>query len=506
MTLENSLVLGRYRVLWLVDQKKLVRSYIARDQSSEAFGSPVLIKQFLHDLGDQQSAPVRALFDELGALTDLRHSGVVSLLEFGMVDKCLVTAAAYLPGVDLQVLCEHFSREKQPFPPRLAIYIARRVLDTLHYCHTRASRPYLHGRITLRSIHLPGSGEPQIMDFGLARLEEAAAEVESHLGFFQTRMSFSAPEITRGSAPTLQGDTYSVALLLYRLLAGNNPFRGSSIPETLQRVLQLTPSALIVPHWSGEAQLNAILGRALSKEPGARHASAEELSQALAPLQEGAPGELAEELAALVRRLSTADWRQIAKLTPIERKSRPPLDEGLSRAPAQELRVAGFRESRAPAFVSGLLTDKPRSASEHTLRDRQQARERRQRARRLAMLPGVFLPAAAIIVGLFLGRLGQSTSSPGASAAAAAPAPAQLSSGSLTELRAQLHECGGGLRFEPRANVQLDFGKSGELSEVRVNPASLVQTRVGSCLLRRVWEAGVGAPAALSLVIPLDQL
>jgi serine/threonine protein kinase len=504
MSLENSLVLGRYRVLWLVDQKKKVRSYIARDQSSEAFGSPVLIKQYLHDLGDQESPPVRALCDELGALTELRHSGVVSLLEYGMVDQGLVTAAAYLPGVDLHVLCEHFSREKVPFPPRLAIYIARRVLDTLHYCHTRASRPYLHGRITLSSIHLPSSGEPQIMDFGLARLEEAAAEVEAHLGFFQTRMSFSAPEITRGSAPTLQGDTYSVALLLYRLLAGNNPFRGSSIPETLQRVLQLTPSALLVPGWSGEGKLNAILARALSKEPGARHASAEELSQALAPLQEGAAGEVAEELAALVRRISTADWRQIAKLTP-DRKSRPPLDEGQSRAPAQDMRGAALRESRAPAFVSGLLTDQPRSVIEQTSRDRQQARERRQRARRLAMLPGVFLPAAAIIVGLFLGRLGQGTNSQGASAPAALPA-AQLSSGSLTELRAQLHDCGGGLRFEPRANVQLDFGSSGELSEVRVNPASLVQTRVGSCLLRRVWEAGVGAPAALSLVIPLDQL
>jgi serine/threonine protein kinase len=149
--LENSLVLDRYRVLWRVDQKRLIESYIARDESSEAFGSLVLIKRFLHDLGDQQSPLAQALFDELGALTELRHSGVVSLLEYGVPERCLVTASPYVPGVDLGTLCEHLLREKQAFPPRLALNNARPVLDTLHYCHTR-SRPSEHPRHTLTAI------------------------------------------------------------------------------------------------------------------------------------------------------------------------------------------------------------------------------------------------------------------------------------------------------------------------------------------------------------------
>ena len=77
MSLENSLVLGRYRVLWLVDQKKLSRSYIARDESEEAFGAPIVIKQFMHDLGDQDAPAMHALRDEMTALGHLRPLGVI---------------------------------------------------------------------------------------------------------------------------------------------------------------------------------------------------------------------------------------------------------------------------------------------------------------------------------------------------------------------------------------------------------------------------------------------
>ena len=117
VSLENSLVLGRYRVLWLVDQKKLAKTYIARDEAEDAFGTPVLVKQFLHDLGDQESPGVRTLFDELTTLTHLRHTGVVSLLNYGVVEDHLVTASSHLPGAALPQLCEHFARRQRPFPP-----------------------------------------------------------------------------------------------------------------------------------------------------------------------------------------------------------------------------------------------------------------------------------------------------------------------------------------------------------------------------------------------------
>lgn len=511
MSLENSLILGRYRVLWLLDQKKLAKSYIARDESEDAYGTPILIKQYMHDLGDRESPLVHALRDEMSALMHLRHAGVVSLLNYGVVEDRLVTASSHLPGASLAQLCEYFGRKQRPFPPHLAVYIVRRLLQTLHHCHTREARGFVHGRITLGCIHVPLSGEPQITDFGLASLEDVAAEAESQLGFFQTRMSFAAPEVTRGETPTPRGDTYSLALLLYRLLTGSNPFRGRSIPETLQRVLQLTPAPLVMPEWEHCQQVNVILARALSKDPSARHQSCLELSDDLSTVQIGTYDALAESLGTLVRTNHSADWRQVARLTSPARKSGAPrsLGEGHRMGESHRLAAALPLDS-APAFASGLVTQKPISVTEHTardVRDREQKRAARRRRRRLAMLPTVLLPAAAIILGLFLGRLGGAGSVP-----ARVPQPAltatndQLVSGSVALLQAHLRECSDASeRREAGSKVELEFGPRGQLAEVRLRPSSLAQTRLGACMLKRVWDTGVSAPAAMSLVIPLGE-
>ena len=164
----------------------------------------------------------------------------------------------------------------------------------------------------------------------------------------------------------------------------------------------------------------------------------------------------------------------------------------------------------APAFASGLVTQKPISVTEHTagdVRDREQKRAARRRRRRLAMLPTVLLPAAAIILGLFLGRLGGAGSIPARTPQLALTATSdQLVSGSVALLQAHLRECSDSSEHrEAGSKVELEFGPRGQLAEVRLRPSSLAQTRLGACMLKRVWDTGVSAPAAMSLVIPLGE-
>src|SRR5690349_8989270 len=110
MSLEKSLILGRYRVLWTVESKKLIKTYIARDEHRDGLGAPVLVRHYLHDLGDKDSQPATALFAELSRLTHIRQPGVVSLLDYGTVGQCLVTAHSHMPGMPLTQLCEVYSK------------------------------------------------------------------------------------------------------------------------------------------------------------------------------------------------------------------------------------------------------------------------------------------------------------------------------------------------------------------------------------------------------------
>lgn len=501
MGLEHSLVLGRYRVLWPLEQQRLVKSYIARDEHRDGSGAPVLLKHFRHDIGDEESPAARALFDDLARLTHLRHPGVVALLDFGAVDHTLITVHSQRQGVDLATFCDHFERRERPFPPRLALYVARCVARTLAECH---SEGIVHGRITLAAVYLPRTGEPQISDFSLAGVEDVASQVDSELGFFQTRMSYSAPEVTRGESPSARGDLYSVALLLYRLLAGNNPFRGRSVPETLQRVMRLEPAELLIPEWEGCGALNEILRRALDKDPTRRYADCAELEADLAKLQGPPDAIVAQELRSLIREHFSADWAQIARLT--RRRSLPPTASGPTDASGARASIS----SRAPAFASGLITQQPVSVSEHTL---QNAREghaerapvRRPRRRLERLSPGILVPALAITCGLLLGRLLRPPPPGVASASESAPAPVQLSDGSIDALKARLDACTPQQpgTSEPPRRVELEFESNGSLSAVRLDPESSGRTRFGACLLASAWEAKPVAPGALSLVIPV---
>lgn len=510
MGLENRLVLDRYRVLWRLEHKNLVKTYLARDEQSEAPGTPVVVKQYLHDLGDPKRDVCRAFYDELDALKGLQHPGVVTTLDYGMTEGSLTVVQEYVRGACLSEICQHFERQEKPFPPRFAVFLARRILSDLADCRVgRDATPVVHGRITLSAVYVQRSGQPKLADFGLASLEDVASEGEAQLGFFRTRMSFSAPEITRGEAPSRAGDAYSVALLLYRLLTGQNPFRGQSIPETVNLVMQHRPGALKIASWPENERASMVLLKALDKDPAQRFTSPEELLAALRGLQPESDESVAAELAKIVEVNVAADWEQIARLT---RQVR------LSRHPRPSHALSYLVESNSPAFVSGLVTQQPNFVSEHSARDLEQMRSKRRRSR-WGAIPTVVLPAAAITLGLFLGRVNWQGEAPplvaspaGASQRAAAPntleepaAAPPPAGASLGSLRAELRECL--LREAPearRATVELDYDPRGLLEAVRLSPHELASTRAGACLLRTAWDQSIAGAGQVSVVIPVS--
>src|SRR5688572_5003679 len=138
MGLENRVVLGRYKVLWRLEHKNLVKTYLARDEQSESPGSPVVIKQYLHDLGDPKRDTSVAFYSELKALKALSHPGVVQTLDFGTLDNTLVVALEYVRGATLNAICQHYERQEQSIPPRFAVFIARRILADLSDCRLGA--------------------------------------------------------------------------------------------------------------------------------------------------------------------------------------------------------------------------------------------------------------------------------------------------------------------------------------------------------------------------------
>jgi hypothetical protein len=253
----------------------------------------------------------------------------------------------------------------------------------------------------------------------------------------------------------------------------------------------------LLPQWKSCREANRVLARALDKEPARRFADCLELSAALKGLSAESDERCRDELAALARRHGTGDWAQLAKLGRSTRRSAPPS----SGRDVERLLPAVSHESKAPAFVSGLVTEQPRSVSEHTAGEQ---RERlRQQRRRQMVLPTVLIPAIAIIFGLFLGRIGGTRASVARSAAGAEATP-PLVNALVEDLRSRLQRCGPDRSgASSRREVELEFAGSGELTGVRLEPRELSHSRLGACMLETAWEAGLRAPGAMSVRIPL---
>jgi serine/threonine protein kinase len=494
MSLEESLVLGRYRVLLPLDERKLVKAYLARDEQGDGSDTPILIKHFLLDLTARRSTEVSQLLEELSALEQLRSPGVVRLLGHGTLEGRLLTAQALLPGISLLALCDSFEQKQARFPTHLAVYIVRRLLLTMQSCHTHPGRAFVHGRINLGCVHLPRVGEPQISDLCLARLADAAAEAESVLGFFLTRISYVAPEVPGDGLATAQNDTYSLGLILYRLLSGKNPFRGRTAGETLQRVLKQPPTPLEVPGWEHCEEANAILMRALAKDPEQRYQSCQILYDALGVLQVDSDEHLAAELSRVIHE-NGSDWGRVTLLPDSVRRARPRRS-----LPAERLPLARYFESAKPAFASGLISEQPRSVSQHTRSD-QQARDERN-LRPFGLIAGVLAGAAATLAILFFGDLGATrVQGAGVRQAAAGSEPRAKATG--IESGPRLRSCGERFGRGSAVQAELEFDELGKLTAVRLRPPELTNTQLGACLLSAIWDTSTTVPGTKSLVIDL---
>ena len=171
------------------------------------------------------------------------------------------------------------------------------VLGGLGHSHAAG---IVHRDIKPSNIMLTPRGEAKVMDFGIAR---AAAETTSDLTGTATVIGtahYLSPEQARGERVDQRSDLYSTGRLLYELLLGRPPFLGdSSVSVAYQHVRELAvPPSEVDPTLSPD--IDAVVARALAKDPADRYQSAEEMaadiSRVLAglPVQAGQPSERTE--------------------------------------------------------------------------------------------------------------------------------------------------------------------------------------------------------------------
>ncbi|HBY63026.1 MAG TPA: hypothetical protein DEH78_24660 [Solibacterales bacterium] len=275
---------GRYRALEKIGEGGMGSVYLG--QRLEDFSQRVAIKVLLHGIGHQETR--RRFLAERQVLAKLQHPGIVQLIDGGVTDDGVpFIVTDYVEGEPLDVYCD---RARLSIRERVQLMVL--VLEAVEYAHQRL---LAHCDLKFANVLVTADGRPRLLDFGVAKLLDPSrygvTDAATQAALRPFTPEFASPEQLRGEELGVSTDIYSAGIMLYRLLTSVHPFE-----DLLHQPLALLRATLEAPperpgarRQGLDADLDAIVLKALRKEPEGRFRTAAEFAAELRAWLEGRP-------------------------------------------------------------------------------------------------------------------------------------------------------------------------------------------------------------------------
>jgi beta-lactam-binding protein with PASTA domain/predicted Ser/Thr protein kinase len=262
---ENQVFDGRYRVLTKIGSGGMADVWCAEDTHLQR---RVALK-VLHNRFAQDHEFVERFRREAESAAGLQHPNVVGVFDRGDVDGTYYIAMEYLEGRSLKELID------AGLTPAESVGIVRQILEAARFAHRHG---IIHRDLKPQNVIVDGEGKATVTDFGIAR---AGVSEITQTGSVMGTAHYLSPEQAQGLEVTAASDLYSIGVILYECLTGRVPFEAdSAVAIALKQVSQAPrrPSALN-PEVS--PALDAVVMRALEKDPARRFKDADAFIHAL---------------------------------------------------------------------------------------------------------------------------------------------------------------------------------------------------------------------------------
>ena len=267
---------GQYELLQRVGKGSFGTVWKARDTRLDCI---VAIK--IPRFGQLHAEDAERFLKEAQAAAQLQHPNIVHVREVELDEETSYIASDFIEGTPLdEVLAE------QRFGPREAAQLCAKIAGALHYAHERG---VVHRDLKPSNVMIDASGEPHLMDFGLAKRE--AGEVTMTLdGQIIGTPAYMSPEQAKGGGHRADRrcDVYSLGVLLYEMLTGEQPFRGN-IRMLLKQVAEDAPPPPRKLDSHIPRDLETICLKCMEKLPEQRFPTAEAVAEELRRFLQGVP-------------------------------------------------------------------------------------------------------------------------------------------------------------------------------------------------------------------------
>jgi serine/threonine-protein kinase len=278
---------GPYWLFDLIGKGGMAEIFLAKTFTGLGTERLCVIKRILPQLNADVGF-CEMLINEAKLCARLSHANVVQTYELGQIDGQYYIAMEYVEGVDLNRLLGLLARVQIALPLPFALYIVVETLRGLDYAHrltdgTDTPLNIIHRDVSPTNVLISTEGEVKLCDFGIAKAAFDERGVEHRLDEYHLKgkVAYMAPEHVAGATIDRRADLFAAGILAWELLQGRRLYKTKDEAETLRRatVAEIPP---LENHGFPEFEmLQAIVRKALAREPAARFQTGHEFIRAI---------------------------------------------------------------------------------------------------------------------------------------------------------------------------------------------------------------------------------
>ena len=243
----------------------------------------VVAVKIIHPHLSQDAEFVRRFEEEAAAVAQLRHPNLIQVYDFNNDGETYYIIFEFVPGESVQARLKRMKTVERPMDIPEVIDIVAQSADGLQYAHTKG---LIHRDIKPANIMLNVTGDPIIMDFGIAKIMGGTQHTAT--GAVLGTARYMSPEQIKGERIDPRTDIYSLGITLFEMLGGRPPFEANSAMTLMMMHMTDPVPNLQALRADVPADLVAAVNKALAKDGADRYQTAAEFATALRNIGKGA--------------------------------------------------------------------------------------------------------------------------------------------------------------------------------------------------------------------------
>lgn len=256
----------------------------ALEQGQDGFERTVALKRLLPHLAEDASF-IKSFVREAKLASLLSHVNIVQIYELGRVGTEYFISMEYIDGRDVRRILRHARKVTGAPPIHITVGLMLQLCEALDYAHNRVDEDghplgLVHRDISPSNLIVTSGGHLKIIDFGIAKAQ--SSQLRTQTGRVKGKLAYMAPEAISGSRDLdARSDIWATGVILHELLTARPLFASKNEYQTL---LKVQKGDILPPSTFNQAcppELDAIVFRALARDPNERFANASELREEL---------------------------------------------------------------------------------------------------------------------------------------------------------------------------------------------------------------------------------